>query len=106
MVFQSEPEQKAEKFIEQIKSLIQSQDNLIYEIDSSIDDPNVISMSTIGNKDAWVEVTLFNVSDPDDLFPAYLWVRVGEIGADVDMHSGNHRNGYNPTVEFHKRLEE
>jgi len=105
MVFQTEAEEKAEQFVEQVKSLLRSQDGLIYAVDSSIDTPNVISPSTVANRDAWVEVTLFNVSDPDNTFPAHIWVRLGEIGADIDTYSGSKWNDYKPTIEFHKRFD-
>lgn len=104
MAFKTAAEEKAETFIEQVKSLLRAQDDIIYEIDTSLGKPNVISADTFDKCDAWVEVTLFNVSNPDNAFPAHVWVRLGEIGADVDTHSGSKWNDYNPTIELHKRF--
>jgi hypothetical protein len=104
MAFQTEAEKEAERFIERVKSILRSKDNLIYGIDSSIDKPNVISPSTVNNRDAWVEVIIYNASSPEDVLSPHEWVRLGEMGADIDMHSGDRHYEYNPSIEFHKRF--
>lgn len=105
MTFQTREEEKAEEFVEQVKRLLRAQDGLIYEVDSSIDHPNAISPSTVCDRDAWVEVTLYNVSKADHALPAHSWMRLGELGADVDTYTGSRHNGYNPTIEIHRRIE-
>lgn len=104
MSFKTEAEEKAETFIGRVKSLLRRQDGLIYGVDTSVNSPNFISPSTVTNRVAWVEVTLYNVTTADDAFPAHVWVRLGEMGADVDTYSGSRYNGWNPTIELHKRF--
>ena len=91
MVTQAKTE--AKEFISEIKRLVKAQDNVIYHIDSSI-----------GKRNAWIEITLFNVTNPDELFSAHEWVHIGSLGGDIDTYSGNYRNDYNPSIEIHKRL--
>ena len=120
----SQASKNAEQFVERVKRMVNRKDDVIANVETNVDDTNVISPSTIGDKDAWVEVTLYNVSDPNDLFTPREWMELGKMGADlqssshedcsearstsgsvnVDTYTGNYHNGYNPTVEIHKRF--
>ena len=100
----SQASKNAEQFVERVKRMVNRKDDVIANVETNVDDTNVISPSTIGDKDAWVEVTLYNVSDPDDLFTPREWMDLGEIGADLYTYTGSKHNGYNPTVEIRKRF--
>lgn len=97
-MFKTEAEEEAEELIERIKTLLASQDGLIYSIDKAeVKKSNVISPSTIGDRDAWVFVTLYNVSNPDKLFERRTWMKLGEMGVDVDTHGSTE-------IEFYKKF--
>jgi len=99
-VLKPEPEQKAEELAETIKNIISSKDDLIYEVRDDVKKTNVISPSTVGDRDMIVEVELYNVADPESILDPRDWKRFGELGVDVDSYDKQL-----PTlIEFHKRF--
>jgi len=97
----SQPQRKAERFIEQIKGMFKGRDKIIYEMNTSVTKPNVLSPSTVGNKSVFIKVTFYNVSTVEDIFSPHHWMNLGELGAEVNIY----RDACYPSIEFYKTIE-
>lgn len=98
-VFKTRARGEAEDFVKSVKSIFAHRDDLVYRVESSVSPPNVISLNTAGKMDAWVEITFYNVRDPDTIFTPRQWMSFGERGWDIDTN-----NRTLPTMEFYKRF--
>lgn len=97
-------ERKAREFIDRIETIVSAKDNLIYDIESEVRSPNVISPSTVGDKDAIVSVELFNVGNADDAFDVDTWISLGQIADGIDKWSAGDPGSDTALIEFHARF--
>lgn len=104
MVFDG-PETDAQEFIDKIERLFARQDGLIYEFDADVKDPNGISFDALGSKDAWIEIRLFNVGDPNNALDTDGWLRLGEMVGMVDRYNAHHSTDYHSVIEVTKRFD-
>jgi len=94
--------QDAQEMAETVKGIFRrNADDLVYEFDTRISRPNVISPSTAGSWDMSVGVTIYNVTDAESIFGRHDWQQLGELGIDVDVHD----RATTSSIEFYKRFD-
>jgi hypothetical protein len=104
MTLVSKQAQDAQDFIETVEAMVSSKDDVIYNLYTDVKRPNMISPSTVGNRDAIIEISLYNVADPNEFFTTHQLLRLGELGADVDMQKSRKVSGPLCSIEIFNRF--
>jgi len=105
MAFKTNARKEADEFISTIERLIKSRPDLIYSIDTCVKSPNVISPSTAADKIAVVEVEIYNHVSEDEVFKPRHFMKIGELGADMQTWDNCHGSDYNCFIEITKRFD-